>query len=303
MRLKFYFIIIGIWIAFVGQSQELNFQVSVVTQGSLNAFKNDAVFFNTLETKIKELINVSKWTEDEYQPYERIKGNFQLTVVQEISNTQFRCELVWQSERPVFNSIYTTTLISLIDKNVIFEYTDLQPLFITNTTFYDNLSSIISFYVYMTLGFDYDSFKLNGGELYFQKAMEIINSLDFRYRDEAGWILTGGGRRNRYWFVENILNPRMRQFRQAYYDYHRQCLDKMYDDPAKSRALMLSAITSIGQADIEYPSTYLIQIFGDAKKDEIIEIFKNGDKGQKTKVKTIMVGMDATKAEKYNTLF
>ena len=36
------------------------------------------------------------------------------------------------------------------------------------------------------------------------------------------------------------------------------------------------------------------------KKDEIIEIFKNGDPGQKSKIKTIMTGLDPTKASKYN---
>jgi len=94
----------------------------------------------------------------------------------------------------------------------------------------------------------------------------------------------------------------MRQFRQAYYEYHRLSLDKMYDDAEKSRAILLGALTSMGQANLEYPNTYLVQMFGDAKKDEIVEIFKLGDKGQKTKVKGIMVGMDASKTEKYNVL-
>jgi hypothetical protein len=76
----------------------------------------------------------------------------------------------------------------------------------------------------------------------------------------------------------------------------------MYDEPDKSRAVLLSAITSIGQANIDYPNTYIIQMFGDSKKDEIVEIFKIGDRGQKTKVKTIMVGMDPSKTEKYNAL-
>jgi len=102
--------------------------------------------------------------------------------------------------------------------------------------------------------------------------------------------------------MENVLNPRMRQFRQAFYEYHRLSLDKMYEDTDKSRAIMLSALTSIGQSNIEYPDTYLIQMLGDTKKDEIIEIFKMGDKGQKSKVKAIMVGMDKAKGDKYEVL-
>ncbi|MBL0026642.1 MAG: DUF4835 family protein [Saprospiraceae bacterium] len=247
-------------------------------------------------------MNNTKWGEDDFQPHEKIRGSLQLTITEEVQPTVFKAELVVQTERPVYNSIYTSPMINLIDKNVTFSFNGLQPLFKTNNTFYDNLSSILSFYVYYSLGMDYDSFKMNGGEPYFQKAQEVISSLPSINARDEGWKNDGSGRRNRYWLVENILNPRMRQFRQAYYEYHRLCLDKMYDEPDKSRAVLLSAITSIGQANIDYPNTYIIQMFGDSKKDEIVEIFKIGDRGQKTKVKTIMVGMDPSKTEKYNAL-
>lgn len=284
-------------------SQELNFRVSVQTLSSTNSVNLDPSFFKGMERKISDLLNITKWTEDEFKDTEKIIGNFQLTLT-EISqnNTSFKAELVFQTERPVYSASYSTPIISLIDKSVSFTYNDLLPLNKTNTTFYDNLSSIVSFYAYIALGMDYDSFSINGGEKYFQKAQEIYTSLPGNWALDDGWKNDGGGRRNRYWLIENILNPRMRQFRQAFYEYHRLSLDKMYADADKSRAVMLSALTAIGQADLEYKGNYLIQIFGDAKKDEIVEIFKQADKGQKSKVKTIMVGMDFTKTEKYNVL-
>ncbi|MBK8518702.1 MAG: DUF4835 family protein [Saprospiraceae bacterium] len=287
---------------FSSNCQELNFNVTVVTQASINSLNSDVSIFKDLEKNLKEFINNTKWGEDDFQPHEKIRGSLQLTITEEVQPTVFKAELVVQTERPVYNSIYTSPMINLIDKNVTFSFNGLQPLFKTNNTFYDNLSSILSFYVYYSLGMDYDSFKMNGGEPYFQKAQEVISSLPSINARDEGWKNDGSGRRNRYWLVENILNPRMRQFRQAYYEYHRLCLDKMYDEPDKSRAVLLSAITSIGQANIDYPNTYIIQMFGDSKKDEIVEIFKIGDRGQKTKVKTIMVGMDPSKTEKYNAL-
>jgi Domain of unknown function (DUF4835) len=282
--------------------QELNIKVSIVTQGSINSLTNDASLFKDLEKNITEFINTTKWTDDEFEIHEKIRGSLQLTITEEVQPNVFRAELVVQTERPVYNSTYSSPLINLIDKNVSFTFNGLQPLLKTTNTFYDNLSSILSFYVYYIMGMDYDSFSLNGGEQHFQKAQEIITSLPSNYVRDDGWKNDGGGRRNRYWLIENILNPRMRQFRQAFYEYHRLSLDKMYDESDKSRAVMLSALTSIGQANLEYPNTYLIQMFGDAKKDEVVEIFKLGDKGQKVKVKGIMVGMDASKTEKYSVL-
>jgi hypothetical protein len=283
-------------------AQELNFNVNVITQASLKSLNSDASLFKDLEKNLTEFINTTKWGEDEFQQHEKIRGSLQITITEEVQPTIFKAEIVFQSERPVFNSTYSSPMISVIDKNVTFAFNGLNPILKTTNTFYDNLSAIVSFYAYYALGVDYDSFRINGGEPYFQRCMDVITSLPANYTNDEGWKNDGAGRRNRYWLTENVLNPRLRQFRQAYYEYHRLSLDKMFDEPDKSRAILLSAITSMGQANIDYPNTYLMQMFSDTKKDEIVEIFKIGDKGQKTKVKTIMVGIDPSRSDKYNIL-
>ncbi len=284
------------------RSQELDFKVTLQTQSSINKFNNTPEFYKTLESTISDFINKTRWTEDEFRPHERIKGNIQITILEELTPTYFTGEIVWKTERPVFNSNYSTQLINIIDKDFEFSYSDMQPLLQTTNTFYDNLSSILSFYSYVTLGMDYDSFSTNGGEKHFRMAQEIITSLNASVAGQRGWTQTGSGRRNRFWFIENILSAPMRQFRQAFYEYHRVALDNMYLEPEKYRAVLLSALTAIHQAEKEYPSTYLIQIFGDAKKFEVIDIFLNADKGQRTKVQNLMVGMDVTKKQDYLAL-
>ncbi|HLO54295.1 MAG TPA: DUF4835 family protein [Saprospiraceae bacterium] len=297
--MRFLLVLFGFFSLSLLSAQELDFKVSLVVQTSTTA---DPVLFKDLENNMREFLNATKWTEDEFQNLEKIRGSLQLTITSEPQPNVFTAELILQTERPVFNSSYSSPILNLIDKNVSFSFSGLQPLLKTTNTFYDNLSSILSYYAYLTIGSDYDSFSLNGGELMFNKAQEIITSLPSNMVRDDGWKNDSGSKRNRYWMVENILNPRMRQFRQAFYEYHRLCLDKMFDDPDKSRAVLLSTLTSIGQANIEYPNSVLLQRFGDAKKDEIVEIFKIGDKGQKTKVSAIMVGIDASKKEKYSVL-
>ena len=297
--MRFLLVLFGFFSLSLLSAQELDFKVSLVVQTSTTA---DPTLFKDLENNMREFLNATKWTEDEFQNLEKIRGSLQLTITSEPQPNVFTAELILQTERPVFNSSYSSPILNLIDKNVSFSFSGLQPLLKTTNTFYDNLSSILSYYAYLTIGSDYDSFSLNGGELMFNKAQEIITSLPSNMVRDDGWKNDSGSKRNRYWMVENILNPRMRQFRQAFYEYHRLCLDKMFDDPDKSRAVLLSTLTSIGQANIEYPNSVLLQRFGDAKKDEIVEIFKIGDKGQKTKVSAIMVGIDASKKEKYSVL-
>lgn len=295
--LGFVFVLLTITL---GKSQELNFRVSVQTLASINSVNLDPSYFKGMEKKMSELINNTKWTNDDYLESEKIRGSLVMTITELSQGSAFKAEIILQTERPTFNSTYISPIINLLDKNVSFTYNELLPLNKTSNTFYDNLSSILSYYAYISLGMDYDSFSVNGGDQFFHKAQEIVTSLPSNIIGDEGWRNDGGGRRNRYWLMENLLSPRMRQFRQAFYEYHRLSLDNMYSEQDKSRFVMLSALTSMGQANLEYSGTYLIQIFGDAKKDEIIEIFKMGDPGQKSKIKTIMTGLDPTKSSKYN---
>jgi hypothetical protein len=38
-----------------------------------------------------------------------------------------------------------------------------------------NLTAVMVYYIYIILGYDYDSFSLRGGDEYFQKALNIVN--------------------------------------------------------------------------------------------------------------------------------
>ncbi|MBK9150272.1 MAG: DUF4835 family protein [Saprospiraceae bacterium] len=296
--IKFLVFILAFLPSFI-HGQELNLSVKVMVQTS---FTVDPALFKDLEKDIRNFMNTTKWTDEEYQPHEKISGTMQITITSEPSPNVFQAELILQTSRPVYNSNYESPVLNIIDKNVMFNFTGIQPLLKTTNTFYDNISAILSYYAYVIIGFDDDSFSLYGGNLQFSRAQEIINSLPGNMVRDEGWRNDLGSRRNRFWLIENLLDGRMRQFRQAFYDYHRMALDNMYNDPDRSRAVMLSALTAIGQANVEYPNTMLVQVFGDTKKDEIIEIFKMGDKGQKTKVTNIMVGMDAAKKDRYSVL-
>jgi hypothetical protein len=225
-----------------------------------------------------------------------------LNITNELDPTTFEAEIILQTSRPVFHSNYETPMIYFIDKNVNFKFTGVEPLLKTTNTFYDNLSSVLSFYCYMTLALDFDSFSLLGGEPYLELAREVVLSLPSNYAFDRGWTKDTGNKRNRYFFFENMSNPVFRPFRESFYDYHRLALDKMLEDEGRSRAVMLSALTNMSQVEAVYPNSMIIQMFGNAKKSEIIEIYKKGDRGQKTRIVETMVKMDKSKAGDYKVL-
>ncbi len=280
-------------------SQELNFSVKINTQ---KVQKADPVIFETLTQTMLEFLNNQKWTDDVFQLDEKINCNLLLTIQEEVSETGFKAELAIQSSRPVFNSNYETPLLNYIDKEVSFSYQQFQPLQFSRNTFNDNLSAILSFYVYVILGLDYDSYEPRGGENYFQIAQEIVNNIPQGVADaNSGWRSLDGDR-NRYWMIENILSPRVRIFRESFYNYHRQGLDYMAGDIEKGRGAIKTALEAIVGVTKSYPNSMIIQMFANSKANEIIEIYKVSPQEERTVISQILSGLDPANANRYRVL-
>ncbi|HHJ50769.1 MAG TPA: DUF4835 family protein [Phaeodactylibacter sp.] len=282
------------------QGQELQVEVSVVTAPQVQL--TDPQVFQSLEQAIRDFMNNQRWTNDEYEQFEKIDLSIVLTITEDNGSNSFKAELALQSLRPVYGSTYKTPMLNQIDKNILFQYEQFQPIEFVENAFTDNLSAILSFYAYVVLGLDYDSFSPFGGEKYFQKAQDIVNlvpeSLTTTY---LGWRPKDGNR-NRYWLVENLLSPKVRPFRQAWYDYHRQGLDIAYSNVAAARAIVMQALEDIQKVNQVYPQSMIVQLFTNAKADEIIELFKPAPVTDRNKVIQIMSRLDPSRSTKYRVL-
>jgi hypothetical protein len=214
--LLFFCFLIPAWIF----SQELNANVRV---SAPNLGLSDKSIVKQLEQNVKDFLNSQKWTDDVFEPNERIKCSFQITISADRGDNNLLIDITVQSSRPVYNSSYETTLLLLNDKQIPIRFDPYKNLENSRETYYDNLSSVLTFYAYLILAMDYESFSLEGGEPYFQLLNNMLNSLpsNVKASDEA-WSSTKDNKYNRYFLVENFLNPRMKLFRRAYYEYHRQ---------------------------------------------------------------------------------
>lgn len=281
-------------------AQEVNFTVTVNAQ---KLQTTDPQVFLTLQNTITEFLNTNKWTNDVFEPSERINGNLVLTIQEELETSSgapgYKAEIAIQSSRPVFGSNYETPMLNHMDREVSFTYEQFQPLRFSRNAYNDNLSSVLAYYIYIILGLDYDSFSPFGGEPYFQLALEILNSVPAGAG--AGWTALDGNR-NRYWIIENLLSPRVRPLRQALYDYHRQSLDLMHKDALTGRTIMMDAIEAIGEVNQTYPNSMIVQMFMNAKSDEMVEIFKNSTQAEKDRAVRTLNRIDAANASKYRVL-
>ena len=288
--------ILLILVSINAKTQELDVTVDILTPKLQTA---DPKVFETLKQTIEEFMSNQKWTEDEFEQEERIKLDIILTITEENENDTYGAELVLQSSRPVFGSTYDTPTFRHLDKNVAFSYQQFQPLEYSQTTYINELSSILAFYAFIVIGYDYDSFSPFGGDEFFNRAQGIINQVPPGIASSVrGWRSVDGNR-NRYWLAENLLTPRVRPFRQTFYDYHRQGLDAMHENSITARAVMTQALSTLMEVNQIYPNSMVMQVFTNTKADEIIEVYKGGFPNEKSDIIKVMVKIDPSKASTY----
>lgn len=272
--------------------QELNFEVTVVAP---NVQVADPEIFKLIERDVANFINNTKWTGKTYEPNEKIEGSIQFTITKDLA-AAFTADFIIKAVRPVYNASYTTPLINHVDKGISFGYQPNQDIERSEQTYTDNLSSILTFYVYMVLALDADSFELYGGTDYYNTALAVMANLPSGLAtSDPGWDPSKVS--NRATFIESALNPRLKPFRQAYYEYHRQGLDKMTEDRGRARAVIASNITQIADVNQSFPYAQALKIFAYAKREELSTLFEVAPKGQKRKVYNTFVAIDPILAE------
>lgn len=267
-------IFIFAWLcAGLGYSQELQANVQV---NHAQIAGSNTQMFKTLQKNLRDFINNTSWTARKLKNFEKIKCNFAIVVAERTGNNSFRGSIVVQAVRPVYHTQYETPLLNINDTNFSFEYTENENLVFNERQFSGkNLIDVISFYVYLILGYDADSFQNKGGQEWFEKSKKISqNSQNQNYK---GWSLVEGNR-TRGALIDEILKQDNNTLRQAYYNYHRNGLDQMYQtNSPRAKQTLAEALLSLKYYENNFQMNYPFNVFIDTKKDEIFNIFNQGN--------------------------
>lgn len=277
--------------------QELNCNVQVSAQQIQGS--NRQVFEN-MQRDIYEFMNNTVWTNHVYNYSERIECNFLINLTDQLSADEFTGTIQIQLKRPVYNTTYNSTMLNFVDNNFKFRYVEFQPLEFDPTTYRSNLVSVLAFYTYIVLGFDYDSFSPEGGTEYFQMAEKIVSAA--QNAPEIGWKPYDGSRnRNRYWLVKNTLDKEYEGVRQFIYDYYMNGLDKMESKTSEARASIVESLKLVQEVYRKKPDPfmYIVQLIIEAKSEELINIFSESFPEEKGRVVQILNEIDPANKTKY----
>ncbi|MDZ7771551.1 MAG: DUF4835 family protein [Balneolaceae bacterium] len=250
-----------------GQELEVSVDLdySSITSGSTD-------YLDNLPSEIEQYLNDTDWIAADYEPRERIEVTLQITLLGVDNDYNFDANLVVRSQRPIYNSLQSTTVLLFNDQNWTFRYMPNRTL-IHDELRFDPLTTLLDFYAYLLLGLDYDTFEELGGSDHYSQAQNLVSLA--QSGDSPGWERSGS-QRNRAQIVTNLLNPSYRSFREALYRYHRLGIDRFLDEPEEARRSVLQALRTLQENSSSTTGDLLFDLFFTAKYRELASVFEDG---------------------------
>lgn len=262
---------------FASRAQELNCAVEI---NSSKIEGTDKSPFEELQEAITEYINTRKWTNTQFSVNEKIECRLFFTI-SKYEDEKFTGDLQVQLSRPVYNSTYTTPLLNFKDTKIEFTHRRGEPLTYNESTWEDNLTGILNYYVYLFLALDFDSFSPLGGQPYFDRLATIVQMA--QSSGETGWRAFEDTK-NRSAVLASLTDAATQGMRDLYYQYHRRGLDEMSTAPDKGRTNITASLTELQKAFQNAPMSVALSMFKDAKMDELVNLYSKAPAEERTKV-------------------
>ena len=299
MNLKLYGIVLLLFIGLKINAQELNCNVQInppQTAGtSIQLYQN-------MQRSIYEFLNTRSWTNQKYEQFERIECSM-LINISSYSGSRYTATIQIISNRPVYGTSLQSPILNYKEDDNLFEfeYLENQNLEFSESRHISNLTSVLAFYAYIIIGMDGDSYSMEGGTPYFQKAQKIVNNA--QASNDKGWRAFEARKLdNRYFFVENMLNSKYGPARRASYRYHRLGLDIMVERTEAGKIEIAESLKYIQKVYRLNPNLFIIKLFFDAKFSELVNIFSGSMAAEKTKVHTILKEIDPAHLTQYDKM-
>lgn len=279
------------------RSQELNVKLTV---NSDQIQTTDKSAFEQMQEALVQLVNARKWTDTKFAANELIQGSILITLKQfNADDNMYKGEIQITSSRPVYNSTYNTPMFNFRDTELEFTYIRGESLEFSPDNLTNNLVAVVAFYTNIILGFDFDSYSLNGGRPYFERAMSIANSS--QTLSSVGWA-TFGSDRNRYALALALTEESSSAFHSLWYNYHRKGLDEMADNPVRGRIGVVKSVTDLQTIYSARPSSVLLSFFGDTKLTEMLDVYTEANNEEKEEAYKVLMKIYPTRRFLLNKL-
>ncbi|WP_367865693.1 DUF4835 family protein [Pedobacter sp. WC2423] len=289
-------VLVSLFISITGFAQELNTRVTVTAPTVQNMDKKN---IELIQNTVREYLNNNKWTNETYQPQERIESTLVITISSWDGASGYKANAQIQTSRPIFGTSYNSTLLNLSDKDFDFNYNEGEPVNFSDQNFLSNLGSLLSYYAYTIIGLDKDSFSKLGGTPYYLKAQNILNVA--QVSGNTGWKAYDG-LRNRYWLNQNLLDKTFEDLRIFIYNYHANTMDRIQENPTKGCQMLLGFLTDLKQMDKQKLGSIFPNVYLATKAEEMVNILATGNTQDKIQAYNLLSEIDPANINKYEIL-
>lgn len=286
---------LSVFLATPVAAQELDCRVQIdATQ--ISGAESEYAFLDDLERKIQEYMNTRSWTDDQFLQFERISCSMQIVVLEAISISEFRARLVVTTRRPIYDTSQSSLVMRVNDPEWRFEFSRGSSLNY-DLDRYNSLTSVLDFYAYLILGYDYDTFSALGGTPYFERARTVADQAEGT--GDPGWSSVGT-QQNRVQLLSNLLGQRHQPLRRVYYNYHRKGLDQFVGEATAARQQVLGVLKTLRKISRRLSSSFALNLFFQTKYQELTAIFAGSDLA--SQAQNLLVQMDPAHSSEYNKL-
>lgn len=278
------------------EAQEFNCEVTINSrQISGSAYE----YVSELEGELENYINRNRWTDDRFEEHERIRCQIQIVLTSVDEQFNYTAETIFSVRRPIYNTIQESAALVLSDNNWAFGYPRNKNLVFDELQF-DDLTSLIDFYMYVILGYDYDSFAELGGSEFYREAQDIFEL--GRNSGASGWGRSIGAQRNKNGLISDLTNPNYQPLREAYYRYHRYGLDQFTLNSQQSIREIIDALSIMEETKRRTSNNYLFDIFFDTKYTEIVAMLQAADVQTRLEAYNLLRDVDPSHSSSYERL-
>lgn len=281
--------------------QELLCRVNINYQ-TLNV--TNPQIFTSMYKDISEFMNQTQWTNYVFAQNEKIECSMVINLTEFNGVDQFKGTIQVALNRPVYDASLMTSVFNMLENSAFtFNYMENTPLEFNENTFTGELAYALAFYAYIIIGYDFDTFSELGGTEFFQKAQKLVQNAQSSRQNDALWRAQGSrNENNRYWLINFLNSDVFSNFRIAMYKYHRLGLDVMTNDIMSGRNSVVEAIDLIKKVNQSKPNNYIVYVFLESKRAEIINIFSEAPLPEITRIKPVLKLLDPTHSTEYEAI-
>lgn len=290
------FTLLFVHICCISWGQELLARVEVSAPQVQNANSRTIDF---LKKVISDYLNNRAWSDNKVKPEERIDCSFNIVISSFDGSSQYQATAQINSARPIYGTNYNSPVLSFKDKYFNFSYTEGEQLEFNENQNMGALSSLLAFYAQIIVGVDMDTFKKMGGTSVLGKARNIVNYS--QSTQSEGWRAMDATD-NRYWLINNLLDRKYFPYREFFYSYHRDGLDKMTENEQMAKKKMAELLINLKEVDRSNTGNVLTNALFTAKSNEFVGLFSKMPGNESVKVFNLLVDLDPTNTSKYEKL-